>query len=87
MCQGCDGGVWWPLRILGRLWFGVVVITSPFRALAMVLDIAVSACLLSVFAALGAWWVGWIPDERVAAVLAELGERVLAILGRSGLLP
>lgn len=79
-------GVWWPLRIPGRLWFGAVVLTSPIRAVAMLLDMAVAGCFLAVVGTGAAWWTGRITDEQVAAVAATLGERMLNVLGKSGLM-
>lgn len=65
-------------------WKCALVAVAPFRALAMALEMAVSAAFVAVFGAAALWWVGYIPDETVAAVLADVGGRVLAVLRETG---
>jgi hypothetical protein len=79
------GALWWA-RIPGRLWTVAVALTSPLRALALIMDMMVSAAVLGVLATVAAWWIGRIPDEDVARVLGEIGKRGLAIVVKSGVL-
>lgn len=81
-----DSGIWWPFRIPGRIWFGLMVMTSPIRGLAMLLDMAVAICVLTIVGVIWAWWSGKISDDTVAEILGQIGERVLSILSKSGLL-
>lgn len=81
-----DGGLWWLSRLPGRILAFLGLVTVPVRALALILDMAVSVCVLSVVATGWAWWTGRITDEQVAQVLGTLGDRMLAILSKSGVL-
>lgn len=52
----------------------------------MALDMAVSAAVLAVIGVGWAWWTNRISDDQVAEVLGTLGERLLSILSKSGVL-
>jgi hypothetical protein len=56
------------------------------RAIALVMDMMVSAAVLGALGTVAAWWTGRIPDEDVARVLGEIGKRGLAIAVKSGVL-
>jgi hypothetical protein len=79
------GAGWWRC-IPARLWFALVVITAPLRALVMVLDALVAVCVLAVMGVGWAWWTQRITDDQVAQVLGQLGARGLSILSKSGVL-
>jgi hypothetical protein len=86
----CDAGesygaLWWA-RIPGRTWAVAMALTAPVRALALVMDMMVSAAVLGALGAAAAWWTGRIPDETVARVLGEIGKRGLAVVVKSGVL-
>ncbi len=81
-----DGGGWWLARLPGRVLTFLGLVTVPVRALAMLLDMAVSLCILALVGTGWAWWTGRITDDQVAEVMGVLGERMLAILSKSGVL-
>ena len=81
-----DQGIWWPFRIPRRIWFTLGVISSPVRAVALVLEMTLTSCVLAVVATGWAWWTHRITDDQVAAVLSTTGERLLSILSKSGVL-
>lgn len=81
-----DGGQWWLARLPGRLLAFLGLVTVPVRTLALLLDMAVSLCVLAVVGTGWAWWTGRITDDQVAEVLGVLGERLLSILSKSGVL-
>jgi len=64
-----------PGRLLALAWIAAV----PVRAVALLLEAAVSLLVLGIAATVWAWWSGRIPDEAVAEFLVPLGERLLAI--------
>lgn len=79
------GAGWWR-RIPSRLWMAAVILSVPFRAIAMILDALVALAVLAVVAIVWAWWIHIIPDEEVARVLGQLGGRGLSILSKSGII-
>ena len=86
-CRDPGSAVWWPFRIPGRIWFALVVIAAPFRAVALAMEMALTSCMLALVGTGWAWWTHRISDEDVAGVLGQAGERILSILGKSGILP
>lgn len=79
------GAGWWR-RIPARLWFALVVLTSPIRALVIVLDAILAASVVAIIGVAAAWWTNIITDDQVAVVLGQLGARGLVILTKSGII-
>ena len=61
------------------------VAVAPLKFLASAADFALSLAFLSIFAVIGLVYCKVIPDTAVAAVLNEVGTRILGILETSGL--
>lgn len=61
------------------------VSVAPFKLIAAAADFALSLAFLSIFAAIGLVYMQVIPDTAVAALLNEVGTRMLGILETSGL--
>lgn len=58
----------------------------PLRWLAILAEAVVSIAFVSVGIAVWLWWSGRIPDSVVVDLLARVGARLLAIVGKAGFL-
>ena len=83
----CTGSApWWPLMIPGRIWFVACVLSAPFRVLALVMEMALTALVLGMAGCVWAWWTHRITDDDVAGVVGMAGERILSILSKAGIM-
>lgn len=64
----------------------LIILVAPLKIATQIAEAAVALAFLTVFGAIGLWYVGYIPDEEVARVLGQLGDRGLAILQASGII-
>lgn len=87
-CGGhvADPGAGWWRKIPGRLWMALMVLTSPVRALVIVLDGLVAGAVVCILAVAWAWWTHRISDDQVAQVLGQIGARGLSILSKAGIM-
>jgi hypothetical protein len=62
------------------------VLFFPLKLVSQIAQTAVELAFVAVFVAFGLWYLGYIPDEQVARILGELGNRGLGIIQASGIL-
>jgi ABC-type multidrug transport system permease subunit len=62
------------------------LLVLPIRVAAWVLNAAAAAIIVGIVVVGWAWWTRRIPDEDVAWVMGQIGERGIAILTKAGLL-
>lgn len=83
------------IEAVGRPWWAeapeiahkcLLLIFAPFKLVAALMDMLVSMIFLSVFAVIGLWWMGYIPDATISQFIEILGNRVLGIIQKSGVL-
>ena len=76
----------WIMKIPKRIIYLLTLATVPFRIFAFVMDLIVSTTMVVIIATLVAWYFKKIPDEYVVQFLGEIGQRGLAIIGKSGVI-
>lgn len=79
------GRPWWAETFSVAVTCGRIMV-APLKIAASIADAAVACAFLGIFGLIGLWWMGYIPDEEVAKVLGQLGDRGLAIIQASGIL-
>lgn len=83
------------IEAVGRPWWSeapeiahkcLILIFAPFRFAATLIDMLVSIVFLSIFGVIGLWWMGYISDAAISQFIEVLGNRVLGIIQKSGVL-
>jgi hypothetical protein len=80
------GGGAWLISIPKYLWFFLVIITSPFRAMVWIMNAIISVAVVATIVLVIATLTGHISDDVLASTVSEIGKRGLGILMKSGLL-
>lgn len=76
---------WWA-EFPNILWKCILIVLFPLRALHFVADAAVTFAMVAVIAAPLLWYFGYIPDELLAKLLSEIGDRLMGVLSKTGVL-
>jgi hypothetical protein len=67
------------------LWSFIRICFLPFMLIKGVVETALSALMLAIFAGIGAWALGWVSNPQAADFLLGLGDRALELARLVGL--
>lgn len=74
------GNLQWLTGIPVKIYYCLIAIMAPIRAIIWILDGLVSLTFLSFLGIIYAWWTHRISDHQVAEFANDVGTRILSIL-------
>lgn len=73
---------WWMAPSVA--YYCAVAAFFPFKIVVYLAEVAIAGAIVAVFGTIGAWYMGYIPDQTVAAYANEIGTKILAIVQAAG---